>query len=126
MITEEHRAGHALRVTAPKLVEDIVAEQYRLQPDLSERYGAAGRRYCVRDVGYHLQFLATSVELGDPRRFVDYVAWSRGVLAAHGVPASDLLVTLRAMRLVLASRLPPAAAEHACRHVDVALAACQP
>ena len=122
MITADHRAGHALRVKAPGLVEEIVAEHYRLRPELSERYGPEGRRFCLRDVGHHIQFLAAAVELGEAARFVAYVTWVERLLAAHGVPPSDLSMTLRIMRDVIAARLTPGAAEAACAHMDAALA----
>src|SRR3954470_3968041 len=97
-LTAHCRAGHAIRVRVTKLAEAAVAEQYRVQPDLADRYGPAGRRCCVRDVAHHVQFLAASVELDDPGRFTAYAEWARGVLAAHGIPAADFLVSLRALR----------------------------
>jgi hypothetical protein len=123
LMSDDQRAGHAVRVRGPKLAEAVVAEQYRLQPDLAERYGPNGRRCCVRDVGHHVEFLAASIELADPERFVSYVRWARGVMAAHGVPAGDFLVSLRALRSVVVELLPPGPAEIAGRHVDAALRA---
>ena len=123
MITDEHRAGHAVRVRAPKLVEAVVAEQYRRRPDLLARYGEAGRAFCARDVGYHLRFLAASVETANAGRFVHYVRWARRVLVAHGVPPADLLMTLDAMRRAAGELLPAPAAQAACRHIDAAVAA---
>jgi hypothetical protein len=123
LMTDERRAGHAVRVRGLKLAEAVVAEQYRLQPDLPERYGPDGRRCCVRDVGHHVEFLATSIELADPGRFISYVRWARGVMAAHGVPAGDFLVSLRALRSVVGELVPPGPAEIAVRHVDAALRA---
>ena len=122
-MTADCRAGHAIRVRATRLAEAAVADQYRAQPDLADRYGRDGRRYCVRDVAHHVQFLAASVELGDAGRFTDYVDWARGVLAAHNIPASDFLVSLQSLRSVVLTHLPPPAADAACRHIDAALAA---
>src|SRR3954464_3324859 len=119
LLDARRRAGHALRVMGPKLAEAAVAEQYRLQPD---RYGPDGRRYCVRDVGHHVEALAASVESGDPGRFAEYARWARGVLAAHGIPAGDFLVSLRALRTAVCEHLPAGQAEAACAHVDAALA----
>ena len=129
MITEHERAGHALRARRPKLAEAVVAEQYRRQPDLIARYGADGdhvRRVCVRDVGYHIDALAASVDLGDPARFAAYVAWARDTMAAHGVPPSDLVTSLEVLRDVAAAHLPPAAAEAACRHIDAGFTKVRP
>ena len=117
------QAAHALRTRAPALAEATVAEQYRLQPDLTARYGPDGRRHCVRDVEHHVQFLAASVEWGGASpSFVRYVRWAHGVLAARGIAASDFLMTLRAMRQALPGVVPPAAADAACRHVEAAIA----
>jgi MerR family transcriptional regulator, light-induced transcriptional regulator len=119
--TDDRRAGHVVRIKAPKLAEAAVAEQYRQQADLNERYGPKGRVFCVRDVCFHVQFLAASIELGDPDRFARYVRWARDVMSAHGIPAGDFLVSLQALRSAVALLLPPGAAEIAGRHVDAAL-----
>jgi len=123
LMSDARRAGHAVRVRGPKLAEAVVEEQYRLQPDLAHRYGPDGRRCCVRDVGHHVEFLATSIELGDPGRFVNYVRWARGVMSAHGIPAEDFLASLRALRSTVVVLLPGSAGEIASRHVDAALEA---
>ena len=120
-ISEEQRAGHALRVKAPRLAQEIVAEYYRLRPDLAERYGPSGRRHCLQDAEYHLRFLASSVEAGDPRLFANYVAWARDILVPRGIPAEELKENLRVMRQVIEGALTPEAAAVACRHIDVAL-----
>jgi hypothetical protein len=123
LMSDARRTGHAVRVRGPKLAEAVVEEQYRLQPGLADRYGPDGRRCCVRDVGHHVEFLATSIELGDPGRFVNYVRWARGVMSAHGIPAGDFLVSLGALRSVVAALLPTDAGQIASRHVDAALEA---
>jgi hypothetical protein len=119
--TDDQRAGHVVRIKAPKLAEAAVAEQYRRQADLTERYGPRGRVFCVRDLCFHVQFLAASIELSDPARFARYVRWARDLMAAHGIPAEDFLVSLQALRSAVALLLPPGAAEIAGRHVDGAL-----
>jgi hypothetical protein len=123
-ITNDQRLGHAIRVREPKLAAAAVDEQYRRQQDLEVRYGANGWRYCVRDVARHVDALASSVELGDPARFVNYVRWARGVMSAHGIAAEDLRVSLEAMRDVLPRLLPREAEETARLHLEAALDAC--
>lgn len=123
MVTDDQRAGHALRIREPKVAEAAVAELYRRRPDLHDRYGPDGWRYCVRDVGFHVQSLAASLEFADPGRFVEYVHWARGVMAAHGVPPADFLASLHTLRAAIAAMLPPGPADAACRHIDAALAA---
>jgi MerR family transcriptional regulator, light-induced transcriptional regulator len=119
------RASHALLTKAPALAEAIVAEHYRLRPELETRYGPAGRRHCLQDTLYHLQFLAASVGIGDSGHFARYVVWCSSILVPRGIPTSDLVESLRVMRDVLASSLPRDIATAACRHVDDALAACR-
>ena len=43
--TDDRRAGHVVRIKAPKLAEAAVAEQYRRQADLTKRYGPKGRGF---------------------------------------------------------------------------------
>lgn len=123
MITAAERTGHLLRIKAPKLAEAIVDEQYRRQPELLERYGTEGRRYCARDLDRHLQSLAAAVDLEVPAQFVKYVEWAKGVMAAHGIPAADFLVSLQVLRDVVPGHLPAGFAGLACAPVDAALAA---
>lgn len=121
LMTDDRRAGHVVRIKAPKLAEAAVAEQYRRQPELAERYGPRGRPYCVRDVRFHVEFLAASIELGDPARFARYVRWARDVMTAHGIPAGDFLPSLQGLRRALVTLLTAGPAEIATRHVDAAL-----
>lgn len=121
--TQREHAGHDVRVRQAKLAEATVADQYRRQPDLVQRYGPDGRRLCVRDVAHHVQALASSIELGEPERFVDYVIWARGVMAAHKVEPADFLESLRSMQAVAGDVLTPGAAALAVAHIDAAMAA---
>lgn len=122
MITASQQAGHALRVKGPALAEAVVDEQYRLQPDLAERYGPDARQHCVRDVAHHVRFLAASVETGDPHRFVNYVRWARDVMAAHDIAPSDFLTSLQILRRAVAAlHTPPGFADAVCPHIDAAL-----
>jgi len=121
-VTEAERLGHALRIREPKLAAATVEEQYRRQPDLAERYGPRGWRYCVRDAARHVDALASSIELGGPWRFVGYVRWARGVLPAHRIPDRDLLASLQSLRDILPRLVPPQAADAAREHLDAALA----
>ena len=122
-LSEAARASHTLLVKAAALAEAIVAEHYRLRPELDARYGRAGRRHCLEDTLFHLRFLAASVGIGDSLHFARYVEWCNSILVPRGVPTSDLIDSLRVTRDVLAASLPEDVAAAACRHVDDALAA---
>ena len=118
---DNSRASHALLTKAPALAEAIVAEHYRLRPELNTRYGPAGRRHCLQDTLFHLQFLAASVGIGDSNHFTRYVIWCNSILVPRGIPTDDLITSLEVMGWVLASALPAETAELACRHVSDAV-----
>ena len=121
------RASHALLVKASTLAEAIVAEHYRLRPELVTGYGPAGRRHCLQDTLYHLQFLAASVGIGDSNHFARYVIWCNSILVPRGIPTDDLITSLEVMRRVLSSALPEESAVPACRHIaDAVLSLRQP
>ena len=106
-LTPHQRAGHALRVKATALAEAVVAEQYRLRPELAAHYGQAGRRHCLADAHHHMNFLAGSVEFNDPKVFADYVEWVVDLLAKRGIPSGEVSDNLRVLEGVLAGSLPP-------------------
>jgi MerR family transcriptional regulator, light-induced transcriptional regulator len=122
-LTDHTLASHRLLIKAHVLAEAIVAEHYRRRPELETRYRASGRRHCVQDTLFHLQFLAASVGVGDSGHFARYVAWCNSILVPRGIPTSDLVDSLDVMRRVLASALPAEIAALACRHVSDALLA---
>ena len=105
-ITPNQRAGHVLRVKAPALAEVIVAEHFRRRPELTTRYGAAGRRHCLADARYHLHFLAAAAEFNDASVFADYVEWVIDLLTRRAIPAGDVGENLRVVRAVLGQHLP--------------------
>jgi hypothetical protein len=100
VITDNHRAGHAIRIQLPRLAERIVAEHYRLRPELAVRYGAAGRRHCLSDADFNLSFLAASIDFGD------YAAWLVDLRGRRRIPAGDIADNLKVMQTVLEDVLP--------------------
>ena len=96
-VSASEQAGHTLRVKAPRIAAAAVESLYRLRPDLEARYGEAGRRHCVKDLGHHLRFLAAAVELEDGNVFSDYAAWAAGVMVAHNVAPEDTVASFRAL-----------------------------
>ena len=95
--TPSQRAGHALRVKAPKVAAAAVDALYRLRPEVEARYGEGGRRHCVKDLGHHLRVLAAAVELEDAKVFGDYAVWAAGVMVAHKVAPEDTVASFRAL-----------------------------
>ncbi|HWG89756.1 MAG TPA: hypothetical protein VNZ52_02810, partial [Candidatus Thermoplasmatota archaeon] len=77
------------------LARRVVERFYEERPEASARWGDRGRRFCLEDTRYHLQYLAAALEFRLPRTFVQYVAWIRDVLEARGVDRDHLRLTLR-------------------------------
>lgn len=89
-----------------KLAEKLVSLQYLERPDLEQRYGAQGREKCLQDAEYHFASLAEAVRFDCTPLFVDYVGWAKVVLAALGIPMSDLERHLETMLKVIHEMLP--------------------
>jgi MerR family transcriptional regulator, light-induced transcriptional regulator len=79
---------------------------YQQQPDLSVRYGAAGRQKCLQDARYHLAYLAEAIMSGSTHLFKDYIGWAQQMLAARYIPQEDLITNINCIKEVLAQRLP--------------------
>jgi hypothetical protein len=52
----------------------------------------------AEDMGHIVDFLAASLYVSETTIFTDFVAWTRGVLAARGVPAAALRAGLLLVR----------------------------
>lgn len=74
-------------------------------PDEDERYGAAGRDWCVHDNLYLLAWAAEDVRHGWAH-FPGNVDWLRRVLASRGFPTERLARDLELAGEVVAQRLP--------------------
>jgi len=104
------------------ITTDALAADYTRRPELIERYGEKGRAYYRRDNDYHVSFLAEAIANGEPALFVDYVAWARSMLTAHGVALEDLVENLRLLRTTLTRHVPEEAVEEVSAVIDAALA----
>jgi hypothetical protein len=120
-LTADYRVAHVLRVKASSLADAIVAEHYRLRPELELRYRALGRRRCLEDACFHLNFLAGSVEFGDPRVFADYANWAADLLARRNILSRDLADNFRVVAQVLQRELPADVSNLCQIHVTAAL-----
>ena len=90
----------------PFIAEEVVLRQYALQPGLWEKYGARGRILSVRDVTYHLPFLTSAIDAGEPELFAQYVGWLRTLFNGLGLDDNSTTITLTCIREVLLERLP--------------------
>ena len=79
----------AIRARLDELALAITGEQ-----DLS-RYPPHGRARCLEDARFHLQYLATALEAGSVAMFLDYIGWTKVLLARRNVGEADLVENLR-------------------------------
>lgn len=94
-----------LRGLGPVVAERVTEGFLRTHPDWVERYGDLARRRGVEDAVFHVQFLASAVQVGDAGAFADYARWTRQVLEARGIAVSFLAENLRQVAGELAGML---------------------
>jgi hypothetical protein len=121
-IAPHEHAAHAIRIKSPDLARAAVSALYRIRPDLERRYGEAGRRHCVKDIGHHLRFLAAAVELADAKVFADYGTWAARVMVTHNVAPEDALASFRCLQDVVPDAVPPGASALVRHVISAALA----
>jgi MerR family transcriptional regulator, light-induced transcriptional regulator len=88
------------------LAREIVERQWKLRPELEQRYGKKGRTRCLEDARYHLKYLSEAVAAEEPVLFADYIAWANTMLTSRSIPVEDLLFNLEVMQSVLQEQLP--------------------
>ncbi len=122
-MTEEinKEVSRAINERRDALAQAITARQYELQPELFERYGAAGRIKCQQDAGYHLSYLAESIGASQPSLFADYIAWAKVMLEGRGIPQSDLARNLEIINDSLRRELPVRMGAVAAEYVESGL-----
>jgi methanogenic corrinoid protein MtbC1 len=106
----------------PLIAEEVVTRQYAAQPGVWEKYGARGRILSVRDVSYHLPFLTSAIEVGEPELFAQYVGWLRTLFGSLGLDDASTTITWTCIRDVLLERLPPEMSATASACVDAGIA----
>lgn len=113
--------GYQLVERRIELAEAITQRHYELRPELETKYGKSGRKKCVEDTCYHLQYLAEAILASQPLLFSEYVGWVRVMLAGRGVPAADLAENLKVLNAVLKEALGESAHSVLEDYVDAAL-----
>ncbi|WP_179218804.1 B12-binding domain-containing protein [Saccharibacillus sp. O23] len=77
-----------------ELALEVTEEQYKIQPELMERYGRPGFEKSRRDAVYTLHYLAESVQMDSPSLFVHYIGWLKQLLAGYGLNEKDIRIKL--------------------------------
>lgn len=121
MSDQGREAGKAINEDRRALAEQVVERQYRLEPGLRDRFGAAGRAKCVQDNEYHLSYLATAITYSSPALFCDYMAWAKRLLASYRVNSEIVQQNLACMRDVLLEALPSEPGKLAATYVEAAI-----
>lgn len=114
--------AHTLDSRRSWLAEAITARHYEANPELTGKYGTAGRSKCLQDAEYHLSYLAEAIAAGSPNLFADYIEWAKVMLGARHVPASDLAQSLIIMGEAIREELSPELEVLADEFIDAGLA----
>lgn len=93
-------------VTSREIIAQVVTREYfEFRPDLKEKWGEIGMKRCTEDSAYHIAYLAEAIRFDFPILFIDYLGWTKILLASLRISANDLRQNLEILKAVLASRL---------------------
>jgi methanogenic corrinoid protein MtbC1 len=101
------QAALAIRERIGPLSELIVKEQYALHGQNWQDFGEAGRAKSMRDIGYHLTYLAGALSAKDQALFSEYIAWVKVLFAGLNFKEDTVPVTLELTRAQMEIALPP-------------------
>ena len=89
------------------IAEIVTREYFEFRPELKQKWGEVGLKRCSEDTAYHISYLAESIRFDFPILFVDYLGWTKILLASLRINENDLRQNLEILKAVLASRLTP-------------------
>lgn len=121
-LTAEGRAAGKLLTHKESLADAITRALYDDMPELTERYGEAGRAKCLQDLRYTIEHLIPAVDLGQPEMFASYVRWLDSLLRARNVGTRDVVRSLELTEQVVRERFAAdeADAVAGCIHAGIA------
>ncbi|HEX2059886.1 MAG TPA: cobalamin-dependent protein [Thermoanaerobaculia bacterium] len=94
-------SAHFIRTHIDDLSVAIADRHFAAHPEVLARYPAIGRQRCLEDARFHLQYLAIALDAGSRELFIDYIGWTKVVLAKRNIPEADLADNLRIVATVL-------------------------
>jgi len=100
------KASDLIRNQQLMMAKTVVDCQYDLQPKFWEKFGDYGRELRVRDIQYHLSYLAESILTQDTSLFSRYSEWLTELFEGLGFPDDTVKTTLECLRAVLKETLP--------------------
>ncbi len=118
---EEREAGRYILDHTEAIAEAVVRRHYDDHLDRWEPYGPPGYEKSIRDVGYHLSYLAEALDAGDPSLFIDYLGWAKVLFAQLGFEDQMLVRSLTYMDEVLGNAVPAPLDAAARSYVDIGL-----
>ncbi|MGZ5441302.1 MAG: cobalamin B12-binding domain-containing protein [Thermoanaerobaculia bacterium] len=88
-------SADAIRSSLDDLALAITNEQAAAHPEAFARWGPIGRTRCLEDARFHLQYLASALDADSVPMFLDYIGWTKVVLAKRNVGERDLIANLQ-------------------------------
>lgn len=121
MSSPHQRIAERLSERRQELASRVTERHLEQHPGFLERFAAAGRRRCLEDADFHLQYLSHAIRLATPALFTSYTQWARQMLEKRGIGWSDLQRNLELLREELAGALGAEDAALAGEYIDAAL-----
>jgi methanogenic corrinoid protein MtbC1 len=87
-------SADTIRASLEDLALAITNEHAAAHPETFARWGPVGRTRCLEDARFHLRSLATALDAASVPMFLDYVGWTKVVLAKRKVGEGDLIANL--------------------------------
>jgi methanogenic corrinoid protein MtbC1 len=123
MSSPHQRIAESLADRRQELASRVAQKHLEQHPEFLERFGTVGRRRCLEDADFHLQYLSHAIRLATPALFTSYAQWARQMLETRHIAWSDLQWNLELLREELARELGADDAALVREYIDAALAA---
>jgi len=79
----------------------ILADHFKLRPDMAQYYSTHQKLNFQKDVGWILSFLAEAVWAGQPILFEEFVSWLKTFLTSVKVPMKDVAESIELIKIRL-------------------------